>query len=328
MPFIQIGGRELSKYFLKRILRGIITFFIAASVTFLILRLMPSDPATIMMDPRMTQVDIDRLLQEFGLDKPLFVQYFYYLKQLVKGQMGTSFIYRRPVTEILLSRLPWTLVLMILTQIITMVIGIPMGVVAGYKKGTIIDQLINAFTVLGISIFIPWLGITLLYFFGYKIPLFPIGGAYTPQIAGFALFKDIVLHLTLPVLTLTLIYLANYVLYMRASMVDVLGEDYIRTARSKGMKESRVVWRHGARNALIPTVTMAGLMLGMMVGGAVLTETVYSYPGIGRMIFEAVGQQDYPILQGAFLILAFSVIVMNILTDLIYAMLDPRIKLE
>jgi len=318
----------MTNYILKRVIRGLITLLIAVSVTFLILRLMPGDPTTIMLDPRMNEAARARLLKEFGLDKSLIVQYFLYLKQMLKGDLGYSFIHRTPVTHVILSRLPWTLLLMGLTQLFTMFIGVPLGVFAGYKKGSIIDHLINAFTIFGISIFIPWLGITLLYFFGYQIPIFPIGGAYTPGVEGFTLFKDVVMHLVLPVLTLTLIYLANYVLYMRSSMIDVLSEDYIRTARSKGVKEKQVVWKHAVRNALIPTVTMAGLLLGRMVSGAVLTETIFSFPGVGRMIYEAVGQQDFPVLQGAFLILAVSVITMNILTDLVYAYLDPRVKLN
>jgi|AntRauTorckE6833_2_1112554.scaffolds.fasta_scaffold00826_6 peptide/nickel transport system permease protein len=318
----------MTNYLLKRVIRGLITLLIAVSITFLILRLMPGDPTTIMLDPRMSEAARARLLQEFGLDKSLFVQYFLYLKQMLKGDLGQSFIYRTSVTQVILTRLPWTLLLMGLTQLFTMFIGVPLGVFAGYKKGSILDHLINAFTIFGISIFIPWLGITLLYFFGYQIPIFPIGGAYTPGAEGFTLFKDVVMHLVLPVFTLTLIYLANYVLYMRASMIDVLSEDYIRTARSKGVKEKQVVWKHAVRNALIPTVTMAGLLLGRMVSGAVLTETIFSFPGVGRMIYEAVGQQDFPVLQGAFLILAVSVITMNILTDLVYAYLDPRVKLN
>lgn len=318
----------MTNYIIKRIIRGIITLLIAVSVTFLILRFMPGDPTTIMLDPRMNEAARARLLREFGLDKSLLIQYFLYIKQLLKGDLGYSFIYRTPVTQVILSRLPWTLLLMGLTQVVTMVIGIPLGVIAGYNKGSLLDHLINAFTIFGISVFIPWLGITLLYFFGYRIPIFPIGGAYTPGVEGITYLKDVFMHLVLPVLTLTLIYLANYVLYMRASMVDVLSEDYIRTARSKGVTENTVVWKHAVRNALIPTVTMAGLLLGRMVSGAVLTETIFSFPGVGRMIYEAVGQQDFPVLQGAFLILAVSVIAMNILTDLIYAYLDPRVQLN
>lgn len=316
------------RYIRKRLFKGFITLFISVSLTFLILRLMPGDPTTMLIDPRMTEEARLRLLQDFGLDKPLTAQYFLYLKQLIQGDLGMSFIYRQPVTKVIISKLPWTLLLMFITQTVTMLLGIPLGVYSGYKKGSVFDQVVNALTILGISIFVPWLSISLLYLLGYKIPIFPIGGAFTPGLKGWELYVDIIRHMILPVLTLTLIYLANYVLYTRASIVDIMNEDYIRTARSKGMKEKKTIWKHGARNAMIPTTTMAGMLMGSMVGGAVLTETVYAYPGIGRMIYEAVGQQDFPVLQGAFIVLAFSVILMNIIADIICAYLDPRIKLE
>src|SRR5690606_5418089 len=150
-----------------------------------------------------------------------------------------------------------------------------------YKRGTALDQAVNAVAIFGISIFVPWLGFTLLYFFGYKLPIFPVGGAYTVGVApGWPKILDIGEHLILPVVTLMVIYLANYVLYTRGSIIDVMEEDYIKTARSKGMKERRVLWKHASKNAMIPTVTMAGMMLGRMVGGAVLTETIYAYPGV------------------------------------------------
>ena len=209
-----------------------------------------------------------------------------------------------------------------------MLVGIPLGIYSGYKRGSVFDQAVNAVAIFGISIFVPWLGFTLLYFFGYKLPIFPVGGAYTVDTTGWNRILDIGLHMVLPVATLMVIYLANYVLYTRGSIIDVMEEDYIKTARSKGMKERRVLWGHAAQNAMIPTVTMAGMMLGRMVGGAVLTETIYAYPGVGRMIYQAVGQQDYPVLQGAFIILALSVILMNIVTDIAIVYLDPRIKLE
>jgi len=289
---------------------------------------MPGDPTTLLIGPNMTMEERMILLNDYGLDKPFILQYFLYLKELIQGNLGISFIHREPVLKIIMGRLPWTLLLMGVTQLVTASVGIPLGVIAARKKGSNVDQLINTFTIFGISIFIPWLGVTLLYFFGYINHFFPIGGAYMPwnEGAGLIFIKDVIHHMILPVLTLSVIYLANYVLYMRSSMIDILSEDYIRTARAKGLKERKVVWKHGVKNGLIPTVTMAGLLLGRMVGGAVLTETVYSYPGVGRMIYEAVGKQDFPVLQGAFIILAFSVILMNIITDLIYAYLDPRIK--
>ncbi len=316
------------KYLSKRLIRGFITFFISVTLVFWILRLMPGDPATLLIDPTMTLEELNRIKADFGLDEPEIVQYFKYITQLfTQGNVGNSFTYKMPVTDLLMTRLPWTLLLMCLTQLCTMLIGIPLGILSAYKRGSLTDQVINSLCTFGISVFVPWLGITLLYFFGFKIPLFPIGGAYTPGVSDADKFMDILHHLALPVITLTIVNLANYVMYMRASMVDVLSEDYIRTARSKGMTETRVVLKHGMRNALIPTITMSGMMLATMVGGAVLTETVYSFPGVGRMIYDAVSQQDYPVLQGAFIVLALTVIIMNILIDLVYMFLDPRIKL-
>jgi peptide/nickel transport system permease protein len=205
--------------------------------------------------------------------------------------------------------------------------GIPVGVAAARRRNTWLDRAINVFTVIGTSVFVPSLGVSLLYLFGLKFPILPIGGTHTPGVRGAEYVIDVVRHMILPVCTLTFVYLANYVWYMRASMIEILHEDYMRTARSKGMTENRAVWRHGVRNALIPTVTMTGLLMGAMVGGSILTETVYAYPGVGRMIYEAVQRLDFPVLQGAFLMLAFVVIFLGVIVDILYILLDPRINL-
>ena len=319
----------MSKYILKRIFKGLVTIFITVTLTFLIVRLMPSNPIYMLIDTRMSETQIQAMTEKFGLDKPLWGQYVLYLRNLLQGDLGTSFAQKRPVLDIIGEKLPWTLLLMGLAQVLTMLIGIPLGIYSGYKRGTIFDHIINAISVFGISIFVPWLGFTLLYFFGYQLAILPVGGAITPGISGFwRILLDVGKHMILPLITLMILYLANYVLYTRGSIIDVMGEDYIRTARSKGMEEKRVLWHHAAKNAMIPTITSAGLSLGSVVGGAVLTETVFSFPGVGRMIYQAVGQQDYPVLQGAFIILAISVVAMNIITDIVCAALDPRIKLE
>jgi len=318
----------MTRYVLSRVLKGVITLLITITLTFLILRLLPSDPALMMLGEMFTADQRQALIERFGLDKPLLEQYFIYLGNLLQGDLGMSFYQRRPVMEIIQEKLPWTLLLMVTTEILTMVVGIPLGIYSGYKRGTVFDQIVNAVAIFGVSVFVPWLGFTLLYFFGFKLPIFPVGGAYDVGTEGFARILDIGAHMVLPVATLMVIYLANYVLYTRGSVIDVMEEDYIKTARSKGMSERRVLWKHASKNAMIPTVTMAGMMLGQVVGGAVLTETIYAFPGIGRMIYQAVGQQDYPVLQGAFIILALSVIVMNIITDIAIVYLDPRIKLE
>lgn len=320
-------GIKMRNFLLFRTMRAVITIFIAATITFLILRVMPGDPTTMMLDSRVSQDVKEKLLHDFGLDQNLLTQYFLYLKQLfLNFDFGTSFVHREPVLDVILARIPWTILLMGAAIVITTLIGIPLGVIAAYKKGSFTDHIINAFSIFGIAIFVPWLSVLLLYFFGLKIPLFPIGGAVGRNLEGWAYIWSATYHLVLPVFTLTIIHLANYVLYMRASMVDVLNEDYIRTARAKGLKEKVVVWQHAVRNALLSTVTMMGLQIGTIVGGAILTETVFAYPGVGRLIYEAVQQHDYPVLQGTFLILAITVVVVNILTDIVYTYLDPKIK--
>lgn len=319
----------MTKYIVKRIFKGLVTIFITVTLTFLIVRLMPSNPIYMMIGTRMSETQIQALTEKFGLDKPLWEQYALYLKNLLHGDLGTSFAQKRPVMSIIGERLPWTLLLMGLAQVLTMLIGIPLGIYSGYRRGSWLDNIVNAISVFGISVFVPWLGFTLLYFFGYRLAILPVGGAISPGISGaWTVFLDVGRHMILPLITLMILHLANYVLYTRGSIIDVMGEDYIRTARSKGMEEKRVLWHHAAKNAMIPTITSAGLSLGSIVGGAVLTETVFSFPGVGRMIYQAVGQQDYPVLQGAFIILAISVVAMNILTDILCAALDPRIKLE
>lgn len=316
----------MTHFLITRLLRGIITVLVAVTVTFLILRVMPGDPTTMMLDNRVPEEIRQQLLHDFGLDKDLFTQYLIFLKQLfLQFDLGTSFVQRIPVMDVILSRLPWTLILMSVSMLITTLIGIPLGVIAAYRKGSFLDQAINALSILGIALFIPWLGIILLYFLGLKIPWFPIGGAVSVGLEGWDYIWDATHHLVLPVVSLTIVHLASYVLYMRASTIDVLNEEYIRTARAKGLKERVVLWRHAVRNSLLSTVTMMGLQLGAIVGGAILTETVFAYPGLGRLIYEAVKEHDYPILQGTFLILAITVVVVNILTDLVYSYLDPKI---
>lgn len=318
----------MSKYLVRRLLRGLLTMLASVTITFLVLRLMPGDPALLVADTRMTEELRQKILADYGLDKPLLVQYGIYLKELLRGNLGISFRQLEPVAKIVMDRLPWTLLLTGSAFILTILLGIPLGVVAAVRRGSLVDRVINAFAVTGYAIFVPWMAITLLYFFGYKWDLFPIGGAQEIGAEGFAKVLSIAYHLVLPVTSLVVIHLASYVLFLRTSMIDVLHEDYVRTARAKGLSQRVVIYKHTLRNAFLPTLTMMGLQLGYLVGGAVLTETVFAYPGLGRLIYESVTQLDYPVLQGTFIILAFTVIVANILTDIAYSALDPRIRYE
>ena len=316
------------RYLLQRLGRGILTIFVSVTLVFFIIRAMPSDPVALMISPQMTPETQQALMETYGLDKPIGTQYFLYMKELLHGNMGTSFAKRIPVTQYLAEKLPWTLLLLAAVMVIVIVIGISVGLFAAANKGKLGDRIINILVTMGISIFIPFMAFLLLYLFSFRWKLLPTGGAYTPpKGSGWSYYLDVGKHLILPAVALSITNLANAVLYTRNSMIDVLQEDYIRTAYSKGNSRSRVLKVHALRNALIPTVTVIGMQIGFMVGGATVTETVFSWPGIGRLVYDSVNALDYPVLQGAFLVMAVAVVIMSFLTDLMVAWLDPRIKL-
>lgn len=319
---------SLALFALRKIGRAVLTIFFAVTVTFLLLRLLPGDPAQAVATPSMTAGMRADLLVQYGLDQPLLVQYGKYLWQLLQGNLGVSFAQNVPVTTVLLERLPWTLLLTGAALIVTVLLGIPLGVLAASRRGGWFDRAVQVLGVVGQSMFVPSVGILLLFVFGLKLGWFSIGGAYTDGLYGGAWYLSVLSHLVLPCLSLTLIQLGPYLLMMRSSMIDALGEDYVTLARANGLSPRKVVWRHALRNALLPTITLIGLQLGFLVGGAVLTETVFAYPGIGRGIYEAVTQLDYPVLQGAFVLLAAAVVVANMLTDFAYGLLDPRVRAQ
>lgn len=313
-------------FVLRRIGRGLFTILFAVTVTFLLLRLLPGDPALAIASPNMTEETRAALLQQYGLDKPLFVQYVIYLGQLLQGNFGTSFTQSVPVMNVLMQRLPWTLLLTFTALIITVLIGVPLGVLAASRRGKIADKIVQVIGVTGQSLFVPSIGVLLLFVFGLMLGWLPIGGAYTSGTYGLEWYASVASHLVLPAASLMLIQLGAYVLTMRSTLIDALQEDYVTLAKANGLPYRRILWRHALRNALLPTTTLIGLQLGFLVGGAVLTETVFAYPGIGRGIYEAVTQLDFPVLQGAFLLLAATVVVANMVTDIVYGFLDPRVK--
>lgn len=310
----------------KRIGRGLLTIWFTVTITFLLLRLLPGDPATALASPSMTEDMREAILIQYGLDQPLIVQYGIYLGQLMTGNLGISFNQSVPVTDILLDRLPWTLLLTLSALVLTVALGIPLGVLAASRKYKFTDRAVQVFGVTGQSLFVPSIGVLLLFVFGLKLGWFPIGGAYDNGVYGTDWYLSVARHLVLPAVSLTLIQLGSYVLTMRSTLIDSLGEDYVTLAQANGIPPRKILWKHALRNALLPTTTLIGLQLGFVVGGAVLTETVFAYPGIGRGIYEAVTRLDFPVLQGAFLFLAVTVVVVNIITDIVYGLLDPRVK--
>jgi peptide/nickel transport system permease protein len=315
-----------SSLIIRRLGRSVFTIWFAVTVTFLLLRLLPGDPALALASPNMTEDARATLLQQYGLDKPLIVQYGIYIFQMVQGNFGLSFTQSIPVMTVLLQRLPWTLLLTFTALLLTVLVGIPLGVLAASHKGRMLDKIVQVIGVTGQSLFVPSIGILLLFVFGLNLRWLPIGGAYDTDAYGMAWYGSVIAHLILPAVSLMLIQVGSYALTMRSTLIDALGEDYVTLAKANGLPPRRILWKHALRNALLPTTTLIGLQLGFLVGGAVLTETVFAYPGIGRGIYEAVTQLDFPVLQGAFLLLAMTVVVANTLTDLLYGFLDPRVR--
>jgi ABC-type dipeptide/oligopeptide/nickel transport system permease component len=311
---------------LRRALRAVLTIWIAVTVTFFLLRLLPGDPTLLVVEGDMTPEMQQALRVQYGLDKPMLTQYWLYLSELVKGNFGTSFRQLRPVTDIIVSRLPWTLMLAGSAFVLTVLLGIPLGVYAAAHRGKRLDRIVQMFGITGHALFVPSIAILLLVVAGAWLGWFPIGGAIDPDTRGLAAYLSLLHHLALPLFSLVIVQLGPYALTLRTNMLEVLGEDYIKSARGRGLSSRRTLWKHVLRNAILPALTLMGLQLGTLVGGAVLTETVFAYPGVGRLIFEAVGQLDYPLLQGAFIMLAITVVVANLITDVISMLLNPRIR--
>jgi peptide/nickel transport system permease protein len=305
---------------------------VVISLIFFLARSAGTDPFEryLSEDPRIPLDQIQRLRARFGLDKPLHMQYFDFIRNTMNGEFGYSLYYKRPVFDVVMERLPYTLFLMSVSVIVSTIVSFVVGVYFAYKRGTRVDLWGT-----NICMFIRstphfWLGMILLLAFAYYWPIFPLFGALTPGVQhenAFEFLKDLLFHFTLPLTTLLVRQRGMYVLYMRNSTVEVLGEDYMVTAKAKGVPKMSIMFRHAARNAMLPMVTVTAMRFGFMVNGAILTETVFSLPGTGRLIYQSIMNDDFFLLQGAFFIISITVLVANLVADLICAWLDPRIKI-
>lgn len=316
----------MTRYLVSRTARALLAILIAVTITFFLLRLLPGGPTTLMLEGVKDPALEAELMAEYGLDKSPLVQYGLFLWNLVNGNFGTSFYSQSPVTEVLFTRLPWTLLLAGAAFLATLLIGVPLGVSAAAKSGGIADHVLRFFGMAGQAMFVPSVAVFLLVVFALGTGWFPVGGAVDSFASGNEIIPSILLHLTLPLLTLIFIQMGPYALTVRTNMLQVLGSDYIRSAKARGLSRQTVIWNHGLRNAMIPAVTLMGLQLGTLVGGAVLTETVFAYPGIGSLIYESVLRQDFPILQGAFILLAVTVVLANLFTDVVCLLIDPKLR--
>ena len=300
-------------YIARRTLAGVPTLWGVATVVFLMARLLPGDPARVIAGVLASPEDVERIRQQMGLDQPLSVQYFGFLGSLLHLNLGISAHTNAPVVEEIGSRLPYTIELALVALALAITVGIVAGVVAAVRRNTMLDLLISGVSVFGVSMPVYWLGLMMIIVFAIDLHALPAAGADEPT------------SIVMPAVTLALFSVGLIMRMTRSSMLEVLGQDYIRTARAKGAAFRRVVFGHALRNALLPIMTVIGLQFGALLGGAVVTETVFAWPGVGRLLVDSIFFRDYPVVQGLVLMFGATFVVINLLVDLLYAYVDPRI---
>ena len=312
----------MGAFLVKRILATIPVLVIVAVIVFTLIRLVPGDPAAVIAGNMATNEDIARIRTELGLDRGFFTQFLLWAKGLVSGDLGQSFFFKKEVTALIAERLQPTLSLAFLTIVLTVLVAVPLGTLAAWRHGGWLDRALMGFSVLGFSIPVFVLGYLLVYFFALKLDWFPVQG-YRPLREGLWPWLH---QLLLPAITLSIVYVALIARVTRASVAEALTEDYVRTARAKGLPEARVLVRHALANAAVPIVTVIGIGIALLIGGVVVTESVYSIPGLGTLTVDAVLARDFPVIQGVILFFAFLYVMVNLLVDLSYLFLDPRIR--
>ena len=309
-------------YIAKRLLATIPVMAVVAVFVFALLRLTPGDPAAIIAGSAATSQDVANIRLKLGLDEPIVTQFFVWLGNMVRGDFGESFFFKRTVASLVGDRVEPTLMLSLTTIVLSVLIAVPLGVVAAYRQGTWIDRFVMGFSVLGFSVPVFVIGYVLIYVFAIELNWLPVQG-YQPLREG---PWGCLQRLILPSVTLSVIYVALIARITRTSVLEVLGEDYIRTARAKGLTDRVVLMRHALRNASVPIVTVIGIGIALLIGGVVVTESVFSIPGLGRLTVDAVLARDYPTVQAVILLFSFVYVLINLLVDVSYTALDPRIR--
>jgi ABC-type dipeptide/oligopeptide/nickel transport system permease component len=313
-------------YLIKRALFAVATVFVAITLNFFLFRVLPGDAVRNLARVPQAAPELRHALEEqFGLDKPKWEQYLIYLRELARGNMGISFTNQQPVSSNVREALANTIPMVTLGTLFAIVIGIVTGVLSAWRRGTRLDQTSTNFAIAFYSFPTQWLALVLLIYLSAWFPSHGRSDPFLVDATWWGHVRDVLLHMALPSLTLALTLYGEYTLIVRSAMLETLGEDYVLTARAKGLPPLTIVIRHALRNALLPTTTLIALSLGYIVAGAILIETVFSWPGIGNAVYQAVSERDYPMLQGAFLVLTLSVVLFNFLADLLYFKLDPRI---
>ena len=305
----------MAQFIIRRLGYSLLSLLLLSLTIFLFVR-MTGDPTTLLVEPGASKEDIEAIRQRFGLDRPLWEQYGYFLWSLLKGDFGQSFYYRMPVLELYLTRLPNSLLLASAATAFSLLVGIPSGILAAVRVGRFWDRAGKIFVLLGLSLPSFWVGLVLILFFSVYLEWLPSSGSGT------------VWHLLMPAFALGWFFAAANMRMTRSSMLDVLGSEYIKLARLKGLPESRVIAKHAFKNALIPVLTLAGINLIIMINVAVVVETVFAWPGIGRLLYEGITFRDFPVVQAIVLLSGAMIVAVNLLIDILYAIIDPRIRLE
>lgn len=315
---------------IQKIIYALITILIVLIFNYFLFRVLPGDPISmIYRNPKATPEMIEAIRSSYGLDKPWYVQFLLYFKGMFTGDFGTSFVYKAPVMEVIGAKIIPTVLFLGLSEILAIFIGIFLGTVSARHRGTRLDVGTLSFSLVTYSMPTFWLSMIMVVVFCVNLRLFPTSGMSSAGEVYSGLFdymSDVVWHLILPVITMAILLIGEYALTMRNTMIDVLSEDYITTARAKGFSENYVIKYHAKPNAMLPMITIIAINLGLVIGGAVQIETVFSWPGIGNLMYESLSARDYPVLQGIFLIVTVCVILANLITDLIYDRIDPRVR--
>lgn len=307
--------KGMSTYIIRRLIQGILTFLGVSLLVFVMGR-MTGDPTRLLVPETATAEQRQAVRESLGLDKPILVQYGMFLYNMAQGDLGRSYLQRTEVTELVLSRMPATLQLALVSIVLSVIISIPIGVFVALKRNTIWDLFGSGLALLGQATPNFWLGMLLIIIFGVELKILPISGRGTPQ------------HIILPAVTLALASVGYFVRLMRSSMLDVLGQDYMRTAKSKGATNTAILFQHGLKNALIPVITMMGMQFGNILTGAFIVETVFAWPGIGRLGVNSLFERDFPVIQGVIVLSSAVFVLSNLLVDVLYSVLDPRIRME
>lgn len=321
----------MHRVILRRIINAIPVLLLASFLSFMLMHLAPGDPVYMYMSSGMIEADpevVERVREAMGLNRPLPVQYVLWLSRAVRGDLGYSLTTKRPVTKVILEALPNSLLLAAISLALAVTIGIGLGIVTAVKQRSLLDYVVTAVAFIGYSVPSFYVALLLLYFLSFRLKLLPSGGMRSLRATGYSPIEDLLRHCAMPVIAYTIIRLVGWVRFQRNSLIEVLNQDYLRTARAKGLSERIVLFRHAWRNSLIPIITQLGLTFSQLVGGSFIIESIFAWPGIGRLGIESIQFRDYPVSMGILLLSAIMIILGNLLADITYVVLDPRVSLE